>query len=87
MCAAYHGVGYPWVTFVLGCHNNSEAGSGRLLFRVNLSIPPELDCAVKSASVYVCDLCQCSLWPSDFALMGLEKGRLSLGAFSGGELA
>lgn len=37
--------GLPTVTFVLGCHSNSEAGPGRLLFRMNLSIPLALECA------------------------------------------
>lgn len=41
----------PWdglsmVIFVLGCHNNSKAGPGRLLFRMNLRILPELEWAI-----------------------------------------
>lgn len=31
------------VTFVLGCHNDSKAGPGRLLFKMNLRILPELE--------------------------------------------
>lgn len=35
--------GLSTVTFVLGCRNNSKTGPGRLLFRMNLSILPELE--------------------------------------------